>query len=98
MINFNNSEEAGLRATGRTERVKGRRWTLTELKLTRGGATGPQLRMLGVMRGRMFYAATGFHKTTRRLPRREIERAEAILDAGLPDDDEDEDESEGGAG
>jgi hypothetical protein len=89
MINFDATEKAGIRMTGRVEPVKGRRRTMIELKLTRGGSPGPQLRMLGVLRGRTFYVATGFHKRSRRLPRREIERAEAVLDAGLRDDDED---------
>src|SRR6478672_6011080 len=75
MINFDATEKAGIRMTGRVEPIKGRRQMMIELKLTRGGSKGPQLRMLGVLRGRTFYAATGLHKRSRRLPRREIERA-----------------------
>src|SRR4051812_14744747 len=54
-VNFDATEKAGIKKTGRMEPVHGRRRKMVELKLTRGGSIGPQLRMLGLMRGRTFY-------------------------------------------
>jgi hypothetical protein len=85
LTNFDATERVGIRSTGRIEPVKGRRRGMRELKLTRGGSTGPQLRMIGEMRGRTFFAALGFHKKQRRIPASVIARAESILEAGLPD-------------
>jgi hypothetical protein len=84
--NFDAVQAAGIYGSGRIEHISGRHGALLELKLTRGGSTGPQLRMLGVLRGRTFFAATGFHKRRRRIPRHEILRAEAILIRGLGDE------------
>jgi hypothetical protein len=84
MVNFDATERAGIKLTGRVEPVHGRHRTMLELKLTRGGATGPQLRILGDLRGRTFHAALGFHKKTQRIPQALIARAEATLDLRLP--------------
>ncbi|MDP9308203.1 MAG: type II toxin-antitoxin system RelE/ParE family toxin [Actinomycetota bacterium] len=80
MINFDRLEAAGVPNSGRVEMVRGRRWTMLELKLTRGGTPGAQLRVLGVMKGRTFWAAHGFKKTTRRISAADIDAAEAALD------------------
>jgi hypothetical protein len=88
MLNFDRTEAAGMHRTGRLEIVRGKRHRMLELKLTRGGTTGPQLRFLGVMRGRTFWAARGFSKTTRTLTAADKAAAEAILDQwrGPPDE------------
>jgi hypothetical protein len=87
MVNFDRLEAAGIRNAGRVELIRGRRRSMLELKLTRGGTPGPQLRLLGVMRGKTFWAAHGFLKTTRRITRRDLDAAEAVLDVwGGPSD------------
>ena len=80
MENYDRAEEAGLRGTGRVEAVHGRRHELLELKLTRPTTPGPQLRFLGVVRGRTFWVAHAFVKKTRRIRARDIEAAERMLD------------------
>jgi hypothetical protein len=87
MTNFSDCEQAGIRNTGRLEPLNSGRPALLELKLTRGGATGPQLRMLGVLRGRTFYAAVGLHKTRRRILTREVEKALTILRSGYSNEE-----------
>jgi hypothetical protein len=98
MENYDRSEAAGLPSTGRTELVRGRRHRMLELKLTRGGTPGPQLRFLGVRRGRTFWVAHAFTKTRRAIPRKEIATAERVLDQwrGPPDDGDSEESSEAG--
>lgn len=83
MENFDRAEAAGLRRTGRIEAVRGRRHKLLELKLTRGGSRGPQLRFLGVVRGRTFWVAHGLMKKARRIPGGDLGAAERMLDAWL---------------
>jgi hypothetical protein len=94
MANYDRTEEAGIRNTGRVELVRGRRHRMLELKLTRGGTPGPQLRFLGVLRGRTFWVAHAFIKTTRAILSADISAAEAILDQwrGPPDDDDNDGE------
>ena len=83
MANYDRAEQEGLRGTGRVETVHGRRHKLLELKLTRGTTPGPQLRFLGIRRGRTFWVAHAFVKKTRRIRARDIEAAERMLDRWL---------------
>jgi hypothetical protein len=47
---------------GRIEKISGSSVGLMELRLTRGGTKGPQLRLLGVLLRGAFWAAHGFAK------------------------------------
>jgi hypothetical protein len=70
---------------GRMEKIEGSKPGIFELKLTRGGTRGPQLRLLGVWRGQFFYAALGVIKKGRSIKRRDIERAETIIRGWVDD-------------
>ena len=61
--------------TGRIEKVEGSRYPLFELKITRGGARGPQLRFIGFWQGRTFYVAHAFFKKSRRIAQRDLRAA-----------------------
>jgi len=88
MVNYARSLEAGMRLTGRTELIRTRRHTLLELRLTRGGSRGPQLRLLGVLSGHTFWAAHGFTKKSRKIKQADISAADAALDSWTPPDDD----------
>lgn len=64
---------------GRLEKIEGSRTGLLELKLTRGGTPGPQLRFLGVWRGGTFFVARGLSKTSRAVKRAEIAAADMTI-------------------
>lgn len=68
--------EPGSGLSGRLERVQGSRVGLLELKVTAPGSPGPQLRILCIRKGRTIWCTRGLVKRER-LPRREVELAEA---------------------
>jgi hypothetical protein len=69
---------------GRIAKISGSSYGLVELRLTRGGTTGPQLRLLGVLRDGAFYAAHGFSKKSPKFAG-EIATAEQRVRAWLED-------------
>jgi hypothetical protein len=64
---------------GRLEKIEGSKAGLLELKLTRGGSRGPQLRFLGVWNEGAFFVALAFAKTSPRINRRDIDTADRIV-------------------
>jgi hypothetical protein len=64
---------------GRLEKIQGSKTGLFELKLTRGGTPGPQLRFLGVWRGGTFFVARGVMKTSRAIKRADVRAADAVV-------------------
>jgi hypothetical protein len=66
---------------GRLEKIKGSRNGVLELKLTRGGTRGPQLRLLGVWRAGTFFVALGLMKTSRAIKRSDVGLADDRVDA-----------------
>jgi hypothetical protein len=88
MENYSRSLEAGLRCTGRTEVIRTKGTTFLELRLTRGGSRGPQLRLLGVLKGRTFWAAHGFTKKSRKINPKDITAAVIALESWRPPDDD----------
>jgi hypothetical protein len=67
---------------GRTQLIRGSKVRgLFELRGTLAGSSGPQLRLLAVREGEEVLCARGFWKCQAKIPRREIEAAEAAIRA-----------------
>ncbi len=67
---------------GRTQLIRGSKVRgLFELRVTVPGSGGPQLRLLAVREGEEVLCARGFWKCQAKIPRREIETAEAAIRA-----------------
>jgi hypothetical protein len=75
LASFDLSFESKRGYAGRLEKIEGSREGLLELKLTRGGTPGPQLRFLGVWRGDAFFVVVGFIKKSPAVPRSRIRTA-----------------------
>lgn len=65
---------------GRLEKIEGSAYDLFELRITRGGARGPQLRFIGFWRGTTFWVAHAFWKRSPRIRDRDIKAAERAFE------------------
>ncbi len=84
-MNLDRSLASG-RPAGRLDFVKNSTPRLSEFRITKAGGSPPHLRMLGLMKRGIFWAAIGIKKKSDELRRTDIEAAQRVtmewLDAG----------------
>ncbi len=76
-LNLDRSLASG-RPAGRLDFVKNSTPRLNEFRVTKAGGSSPHLRMLGLMKGGIFWAAIGVKKKNDELRRQDIEAAQRV--------------------